>query len=240
MTLPSHRWLANFYKFHRFRDGDIYKTPDPFSLDTEELENCLSCWVSEQSDLRYNLRLHSYKIVDSEIDAVSESIHVLETIPNFPWTRAICDNKFDARIEAIVNFRDKHGHCTIPQSTPDGLGAFVNRLRAVEYKRFVIGQQTKLRLDHVQLLESIGFEWSVKDSPDIAWDKKFKMLVSFKSQNGHSNVPRVTKGDKEMTSLGRWVAEQRKYHEENKLLPDRVLKLDSIGFRWSIKKYNTR
>ena len=94
MTLPSHRWLENFYKFHRFRDGDVNKTPDPFSLDAEERN--LSIWVLEQSDLRYNLRLPSYNIVDSEINAVSESIRVLETIPNFPWTRAICDNKFDA------------------------------------------------------------------------------------------------------------------------------------------------
>ena len=49
------------------------------------------------------------------------------------------------------------------------------------------------------------------------------------------SVPRVTKGDKDMMSLGQWVAQQRKYHEENKLLQNRALKLDSIGFRWSIK-----
>ena len=70
--------------------------------------------------------------------------------------------------------------------------------------------------------------------------KKFNMLVNFKSQNGHSKVPRVMKGDIEMTSLVRWMAEQRKCHEENKLLPDRALALDSIGFRRSIKKYKMK
>lgn len=36
-----------------------------------------------------------------------------------------------------------------------------------------------LKLDHEQLLKSICFEWSLKDLPDLASEKKCKLLLAF-------------------------------------------------------------
>jgi hypothetical protein len=62
-----------------------------------------------------------------------------------------------------------------------------------------------------------------------AFDDKFEELLKFKEEHGHCKVPRSYPNN-----LGHWVNKirQRK-HRRSK---EEILRLDSIGFVWSMKK----
>jgi hypothetical protein len=73
-----------------------------------------------------------------------------------------------------------------------------------------------------------------------SWHTQFQKLVEYKSQHGHCLVPHSTKGNKELTSLGRWVANQRvfyKMHQDGKpghIKPHRIETLEKVGFVWNV------
>ena len=70
---------------------------------------------------------------------------------------------------------------------------------------------------------------------DKKWNDKFDRLVQYKQEHGDCLVPQNYKEYKEDTllpSLGTWVSHQRKLYANNKLRPDRMSKLESIGFVW--------
>nr|WP_320118476.1 helicase associated domain-containing protein [uncultured Marinifilum sp.] len=68
---------------------------------------------------------------------------------------------------------------------------------------------------------------------DIQWNEKYKLLIDFKNEYKHCNVPDKTtyKG----CELGRWVTRQRA--RKTKLSPDRITKLNSINFVWNIFEF---
>jgi len=96
--------------------------------------------------------------------------------------------------------------------------------------------------ERVQKLESIGFQWSLSFGDVIRgdktrkniWDARFHELVAFKAKHGHCNVPSRS------GKLGRWVNRQREQYRLSKvgkssyMTDERVQKLESIGFQWSV------
>lgn len=76
------------------------------------------------------------------------------------------------------------------------------------------------------LLDSIGMDWTIVDP----WDEKFKELVNYKKEHGHTDVP----GDE--GPLGKWVAMQRWNVPEG----ERKALLDSLGFEWDGRKSRSR
>mmetsp|Transcript_11095 Transcript_11095/g.20761 ORF Transcript_11095/g.20761 Transcript_11095/m.20761 type:complete len:634 (+) Transcript_11095:533-2434(+) len=56
------------------------------------------------------------------------------------------------------------------------------------------------------------------------WNRFFKQLEEYKSENGHCNYPTMN------GSLGRWISRQRTLYRSKKLKADRYEKLLSIGF----------
>jgi len=84
--------------------------------------------------------------------------------------------------------------------------------------------------DRVLRLESIGFAWQKKNP----WESMFQLLVEYKAQHGDTLVP--TKYDKN-PQLGAWVKSQKIMHSNEKLASNRVLRLESIGFVWSLPRH---
>lgn len=68
----------------------------------------------------------------------------------------------------------------------------------MEYKLFVDKKESKLNVQLVGRLESIGYKWSIKESPTKLWEKKYDMLKAFKVKHGHCDVPKLGKEDMEM------------------------------------------
>jgi hypothetical protein len=121
-------------------------------------------------------------------------------------------------LSELVWFKEEHGHCNVPRGWRENpeLGTWVNNQRS-NYSR------GKLSPDRMERLEALGFEW---DKHAVFWEKRFSELVRFKEEHGHCNVPDRRS---ENPQLGTWVNNQRR---RGKLSPDRMKRLEEIGFRF--------
>ena len=61
------------------------------------------------------------------------------------------------------------------------------------------------------------------------WNARFEELLNYRSEHGHCDVP--NRGGK----LGKWVGRQRTAYKNESLGQDRIDRLSSIGFKWSLK-----
>jgi hypothetical protein len=60
---------------------------------------------------------------------------------------------------------------------------------------------------------------------------RYGELIQFKAEHGHCRVPQ--KKHLENKGLGLWVSHQRRYYASNNLAPDRIAKLEDLGFEWN-------
>ena len=90
----------------------------------------------------------------------------------------------------------------------------------------------KLSPERIARLDSLGFDW---DPINTQWEEGFSRLEKFFQTEGHA---RVTRGfeTEDGYKLGDWVSKQRS--NKNKLSPDRISKLNSLGFIWKVKRFN--
>ena len=65
---------------------------------------------------------------------------------------------------------------------------------------------------------------------DEQWNARFKELLDYRSQHGDCNVPQ------KHGTLGTWVTSQRSAYRDEKLAQDRIDRLNSIGFKWTLKE----
>jgi hypothetical protein len=118
-----------------------------------------------------------------------------------------------------------------------------NNLRMWMNAQRVLRLKGKLPYDRLLKLNSIGFEWTPKDT---SWAMMFNALVRFKTERGHCNVPRkkqnLTEEDFKNKKLAIWVMQQRIRYKKRLLEPEKVNNLNKIGFDWgfSLTDWDTR
>lgn len=175
----------------------------------------------------------------SEASATSRLITVNES-NRFATPRNMCEDTWMSQYQALVTYQEQNGHTRVPSHfmTKEGfsLGAWVNKLRVANGKR-QRGQPNTMCPDRLRMLNDIGFEWQggERNRRDDKWDSKFKAIVEFKEQFGHTQVPKcfVTKDG---VPLGSWVMNQRtEYRRRAKglkhhMYPERLQLLQEIGF----------
>jgi hypothetical protein len=98
-----------------------------------------------------------------------------------------------------------------------------------------------MTLRRIDLLDSIGFDWGARRGKPV-WEARYAELRRFYEGHGHSNF---RTRDPVNSKLGRWITEQRRLHrqmqdgtlqgEELELFRQRVPRLESIQFRWSMQ-----
>lgn len=139
-------------------------------------------------------------------------------------------DRWDERFEELRHFVREHGHCHVPtrlESNPS-LARWCKRQR-YQYKLKCAGEHSTLTEEREEKLNDLDFVWDVHSS---SWEERFLELVAFKMKYGHANVPR-SRG-----KLGSWVKSQRRQHslyirgEKSHLTPERVAKMNSLGFEW--------
>lgn len=81
-----------------------------------------------------------------------------------------------------------------------------------------------LTAEQMQRLDGLGFCW---DAREANWEQRFAELVAIKQQRGHCDVPRDWPENPELAG---WVLRQR--YREHTLGPERIKKLEGLGFRW--------
>ena len=137
------------------------------------------------------------------------------------------DEQWNARFKELLEYRSEHGDCNVP--TGQGkLGTWVGNQRTA----YLNDSRGSLAQDRVDRLDSIGFKWSLKGK-ETPWETRFDELVQYKAKHGDCNVLQS------QGQLGSWVHQQRAVYMAGSLLQDRIDRLTSIGFKWSLKGKKT-
>jgi superfamily II DNA or RNA helicase len=136
---------------------------------------------------------------------------------------------FDRGYAALVDYREEHGNCNVPRGfkTSSGLTleGWIHYIRS-NYKA------NKLSPERVQRLEEIGFDWVPIET---AFQIRFKALLDYKEAHGDCNVQMEFKTTSGL-ALGKWIHYMRTYYNANKLSPERVQRLEEIGFKWDARE----
>jgi len=123
---------------------------------------------------------------------------------------------------ALQKFQRREEHCRVPaRKEEDGLklGRWVRNQRK---------NRAGLTPDQLNRLYALGF---VRETLAEQWELNFAALQKFQRREGHCRVPI----GKEMDGLklGIWVYSQRS--KKKVLTPDRLKRLDALGFVWKVK-----
>jgi Helicase associated domain len=119
---------------------------------------------------------------------------------------ASCNRRFEAGFVDFLAFRKIYGHSIVPKNFPERpcLGRWVQLVRMWR----TAGREDKLTASRLRRLDEAGFVWDSKAHPDFnivmstakqadeRWEKMFQMLLDYKDQNGHCNVPKESRFEK--------------------------------------------
>jgi hypothetical protein len=133
------------------------------------------------------------------------------------------EDDFLGMIHELERFKATHGHCRVPFDHPPNpkLGKWLKGI--INTKR-----QNLLSENKVARLTSLGVEWD-RNIHEEKWNAMFKVLVGFKENHGHCNVPRSYP---ENQSLAVWLETQRTNERYDRISADRKGKLSGIGVTW--------
>jgi hypothetical protein len=103
--------------------------------------------------------------------------------------------------------------------------------RATSFIPFWRQRKGLLFADRRARLEELRFVW---DARDPSWEIMFDELERYRKENGHCNVPQRRH---ESSRLAKWVSFQRALKTQGRLTSDRKVRLDALGFVWSVKNH---
>lgn len=137
----------------------------------------------------------------------------------FEWVPQ--DVAWEGMFDALTSYKAAHGNCNVPREWPDNpkLGKWCAHQRTAY-------QKGKLPADRFQRLDGMVFAWN---SLDAVWEDMFTALSTYRQTCGDCNV---TRGWKDNPQLANWCQRQRNLYKNKKLLPDRLKRLEDIGFAW--------
>jgi hypothetical protein len=130
---------------------------------------------------------------------------------------------WEEMFKALTSFCKQQGHCKVPANWKKNpqLGRWV----AMQRYRRKLGELTAKEIER---LDKLGFEWSPTGR---VWDAMFERLLKFKKSQGHCDVPSQWARD---LNLATWVSNQRHRNKKGALDPERVKRLNAIGFAWAV------
>jgi len=119
-------------------------------------------------------------------------------------------------------FKAAHGHCEVPRDWAEDPS--MNSWISDQRDRFCKGQ---LAADREEALNRLGFQW--RTQADIQWDEHFERLVAYSKKYGNAQVPQTFAEDQK---LANWCTYQRERIRKGKMPPERLERLEAIGFEW--------
>jgi len=131
---------------------------------------------------------------------------------------------WDEMFGCMAAYKSQFGDCQVPNVWPTNpsLGLWVANQRQAYRKG-------KLSIDRIRRLEGIGFSWNAKDT---SWEEMFTLLTLFRDKESHCNVPILFPGE---PTFGWWVSNQRQAYKKGQLDPERIVRLEAIGFDWDTR-----
>jgi len=151
---------------------------------------------------------------------VQNRINRLEAI-EFLWSPRAA--QWERMFAMLCEYHKKQGHCNVPHKFKKNLalGLWVSVQRRA-YKT------NKLLKDYINRLELIGFDW---DPLATYWEMMFAELCRYREVHGDCIVPAKYFENKE---LGRWVSALRTAYNNKGIYPERLKRLNDIGFIWRL------
>eukprot|EP00956_Cyclotella_meneghiniana_P032224 scaffold87545_cov23-Cyclotella_meneghiniana.AAC.1 len=89
-------------------------------------------------------------------------------------------------------------------------------------------KEKRMSQDRINLLESIGFIWSMKEAH---WDEMYQKLKAYKEEHGNIDVKEM-KNDPENNALVSFIAGNLEKYRKCSLPEDHKALLDAIDFVW--------
>lgn len=130
---------------------------------------------------------------------------------------------WDDSFDELVAFHERFGHCCVPLNDPERptLGKWVYTQR--KSRKGTGGPNNKITADQIRRLDSLGFCWNGnKERGEQQWSERFEALKKHMERGLKLNKP-----------LRKWVVRNRLCYKDNSLGPDRIARLEEIGFQWS-------
>lgn len=157
-----------------------------------------------------------------------ERIKKLEEV-GFKWNFNIEDESFEKGFNETLKYKEQFGNANAPPAykTSDGypLGRWQSKRRQA-YKN------EKLSKERIKRLREIGFKFKPHDD---SFEKGFEETLRYKKQFGDTNAPDLYKTS-EGYSLGKWQGKKRQAYKKGKLPPEKIKRLEDVGFKWQLKK----
>ena len=172
----------------------------------------LANWVAQQRQFRRRGLLTEERI---------QKLGSLHFDWNPPRVNQVQLARWEQQFSECALLTRQQGHGRIPSDLPENpaLGQWAAAQRS--HRR-----RGKLSPDRLMRLEALGFDW---DPPDPRWDARFAALLRFKDVFGHCHVSSSFEDD---PSLGTWVSTQRADYRSGLLAPERIQRLEALGFAW--------
>ncbi len=126
-------------------------------------------------------------------------------------------------ISLLEDYKSQHGDINVPASfkiNGNKLGSWLDKQRQ-NYKN------TLLAIDRIADLEKLGIVW---DPLESAWQFGYEKLKEYKKINNDDPSASIIFKD---FNLGVWVRAQRNQYRIRKLKPDRIEKLNKLGFNFN-------
>jgi superfamily II DNA or RNA helicase len=187
-----------------------YKTPEGYSLGS---------W---QGNLRTDYR---------KGELSPERVQRLEAL-GFNWriSKWLPDRlKWDTWYEMTLHYRDQYGDANLPNKYETAEGYKLGRWQDVQRMNYAKG---KLSPERIQRLEAVGFKWLLLDLDEM-FEKGIEETQKYGQQTGDPNAPQYYKTP-EGYWLGRWQGWQRRYSNKGKLSPEKIQRLEAVGFKWGL------
>jgi superfamily II DNA or RNA helicase len=143
----------------------------------------------------------------------------------FTWERL--EERFEKGFQEILLHKERTGNPNVPNSFKTTEGYRLGLWQLHQRGRYKKG---KLSPDRIKRLEEMGFTWEILEE----WfEEGFRETLLHKERTGNPNVPHSLKTT-EGYRLGNWQGTQRGNYKKGKLSPDRIKRLEEIGFTWDI------
>jgi superfamily II DNA or RNA helicase len=152
----------------------------------------------------------------------SDRIRCLEEI-GFTWGKF--EEQFEKGFQETLLYKKNTGNpnASVSYITPGGfrLGKWQSKKRQ-HYKK------GKLSSDRIRRFEEIGFTW---ENIEEKFEEGFQEILIYKKNIGNPNAPSHYKTP-EGYGLGSWQDHKRRIYKKGKLSPDKIKRLEEIGFSW--------
>ncbi|OEU07320.1 hypothetical protein FRACYDRAFT_197621 [Fragilariopsis cylindrus CCMP1102] len=226
-TTANHRQKKR--KYQTFEDQLVqladYKEKNGHCNVPQSFQGCRSKLGNWVCDMRTQYK--KYK-ESKPSNMTNERISALEKL-DFKWSKR---HSFEDRLAQLADYKEKNGHCNVPQSFQGyGLGQWVDYQRK-DYKKYKGSKPSNMKNERIRALEKLDFKWRIRTN----FEDQLVQLADYKEKNGHCNVPQSFQGCR--SKLGNWVSGMRtqyKKHKESKpsnMTNERVSALEKLDFKW--------